>query len=189
MKIRIIIIVVCIALMLVVLSLIESFSHNYSDAPVESDLIVMLGGGDEARMQKAAQLYLDGYADQVLITPVVESEESTQSSALAMEYGISEEALILEDEAISTYTNATITIDIMEDRGMDSALIVTSDYHIKRSKYIYDKLNDGSFEFKYISALSEQDGRWHEGSDAFYIWSSEYIKMWVYRMGIYWFSE
>ncbi|TVT28943.1 YdcF family protein [Salinicoccus cyprini] len=189
MKIRIIIIVVCIVLMLFVISLIESFNHNYSDDPVESDLIVMLGGGDEARMQKAAELYQEGYADHVLITPVVESDLLSQSSELAMEYGIPEEALILEDEAVSTYTNATITIDIMEDRDMTSALIVTSDYHVKRSKYIYDRLNDGSFDFRYISSLSEQDTRWHEDDSAFYVWANEYTKLWVYRMGIYWFSE
>jgi uncharacterized SAM-binding protein YcdF (DUF218 family) len=106
-----------------------------------------------------------------------------------MEYGIPEEALILEYEANSTYTNATITMDIMNRLDMDSALIVTSDWHIKRSKYIYDKLNGGSFEFRYISALPMQDDRWNENGDAFYIWYSEYIKLWVYRMGIYWWSE
>ncbi|CAM2939684.1 YdcF family protein [Salinicoccus roseus] len=189
MKIRILIILFCISLMLIVVSIIDSFDHSYTDQPVESDLIVMLGGGEESRMQQAAHLYHEGYADRVLITPVVESGDLNQSSALAMEYGIPEEALILEYEAISTYTNATITMDIMEERDMDSALIVTSDWHIKRTKYIYDKLNDGRFDFKYISALPFQDGRWHEGGDGFYVWYSEYIKLWVYRMGIYWWSE
>ena len=184
MKIRMIIILFCITLMLIVVSIIDSFNHSYTDQPVESDLIVMLGGGEDSRMQRAAQLYHEGYADYVLITPVIESSELNQSSALAMEYGIPEEALILEEKAISTYTNATITMDIMRRLDMTSALIVTSDWHIKRSKYIYDKLNDGSFDFHYISALPMQEGRWHESGDAFYIWYSEYIKMWVYRMGI-----
>ncbi|MEZ2457699.1 YdcF family protein [Salinicoccus roseus] len=189
MKARILIILMCIILLLIVISLIDSFDHGYSDEPIESDLIVMLGGGEAARMQMAASLYHEGYADYVLITPVIESDDYNQSSALAMEYGIPEEALILEYEANSTYTNVTITMDIMNRLDMDSALIVTSDWHIKRSKYIYDKLNDGSFEFRYISALPMQDGRWNESGDAFYIWYSEYIKLWVYRMGIYWWSE
>lgn len=189
MKVQILIILMCIILLLIVISLIDSFDHDYTDQPVESDLIVMLGGGEAARMQMAAKLYHEGYADHVLITPVIESPELNQSSALAMAYGIPEEALILEDEATSTYTNATITMDIMEDLDMDSALIVTSDWHIKRSKYIYDKLSNGSFEFRYISALPMQEARWHESEDAFYIWYGEYIKMWVYKMGIYWWSE
>ncbi len=189
MKVRILIILMCIILLLIVISLIDSFDHGYSDEPIKSDLIVMLGGGDAARMQMAASLYHEGYADHVLITPAIDSDALFQSEELAREYGIPEKALILEDEAISTYTNATITMEIMDRRGMDSALIVTSDWHIKRSKYIYDKLNDGSFEFKYISALPMQEEPWHESGDAFYVWYSEYIKLWVYRMGIYWWSE
>ncbi|MDB0579456.1 YdcF family protein [Salinicoccus roseus] len=95
----------------------------------------------------------------------------------------------MEKDATSTYTNAKNTIEIMESLDMYSALIVTSDWHIKRSKYIYDKLNDDSFKFRYISALPMQKGRWNESSDAFYIWYSEYIKLWAYSLGIYRWSE
>src|SRR5699024_6485569 len=93
--------------------------------------------GDGGRMEKTAELYKAGYADHVLITPVVETEELSQSTALAVEYGIPEEALIKDYEADSTYTNAAVTMDIMEEHGFDSALVVTSDYHVKRSKYIF----------------------------------------------------
>ncbi|MBY8908391.1 YdcF family protein [Salinicoccus roseus] len=188
MKIRVLVIAVCILLMLIVVSLIESFQHNYTDSPVESDVIVMLGGDGPHRMQKAAELYKDGYADKVIITPVIESDELSQSSALAMEYGIPEEALILEEDATSTYSNATETIELMEQFDMTSALIVTSDYHIKRSKYIFEKLNEGRFDFRYIASY-EEDDRWYEGPGAFYVWYSEYIKLWAYRLDIYRWSE
>lgn len=188
MKIRIIVIIICLLLLVLFLLLIDSFSHNYSDAPVESDVIVMLGG-DGGRMQKAAELYHEGYAEFVLITPVVESDSLSQSTKLALEYGIPEEALIKEYKASSTYTNATITMEIMEDHGFDSALVVTSDYHVKRSKYIFDKLNDGDFEFKYIASLSPEGDRWYEGPGASYIWRSELIKLWGYRFGLYRWNE
>ncbi|AKG73482.1 YdcF family protein [Salinicoccus halodurans] len=188
MKIRIIVIVICLLLLLLVLMLIDSFNHNYSDAPVQSDVIVMLGG-DGGRMQKTAELYRAGYADYVLITPVVETEFLSQSTKLAVAYGIPEEALIKEYEATSTYTNAAITMEIMEEHGFDSALVVTSDYHVKRSKYIFDKLNDGSFDFKYIASLSDDGERWYEGPGASHIWRSELIKLWAYRFGLYRWSE
>lgn len=137
----------------------------------------------------AAELYHAGYAEFVLITPVVESDSLSQSTKLALEYGIPKEALIKEYEASSTYTNATITMEIMEDHGFDSALVVTSDYHVKRSKYIFDKLNDGSFEFKYIASLSPDGDRWYEGPGASHIWRSELIKLWGYRFGLYRWSE
>lgn len=76
----------------------------------------------------------------------------------------------------------------MKENDMTTALIVTSDYHIKRTKYIFEKENDGSFQFKYIAALSKNGDRWHDTSDAFFIWYSEYIKMWWYRFGLYRFT-
>ena len=47
--------------------LIESFITGESDTPEESDLIVILGGGDQGRVEKAADLYQSGYAGKVLI--------------------------------------------------------------------------------------------------------------------------
>ncbi|WP_017548173.1 YdcF family protein [Salinicoccus carnicancri] len=184
MKTRILIIAICLLLLMLVILLIDSFNHNYSDNPVQSDVIVMLGG-DGGRMEKTADLYKAGYADHVLITPVVETETLSQSTALAVEYGIPESALIKDYEADSTYTNATITMDIMEAQGFHSALVVTSDYHVKRSKYIFEKLNDDRFEFRYIAALSTDGERWYEGPGAAYIWRSELIKLWGYRFGLY----
>ncbi|CAM4156270.1 hypothetical protein [Jeotgalicoccus halotolerans] len=73
MKIRIIVIIICIALMLMMTSVIDSFNHNETDIPEKADVIIMLGGGDKGRMEKAAELYHEGYADYVIITP--ESED------------------------------------------------------------------------------------------------------------------
>lgn len=189
MKTRILVISICIFLLLIVGSILDSFNHTYTDQPEKADVIVMLGGGDEGRMMKAAELYHEGYADYVLITPVIESESSTQSTQLAVDLGIPEKALIKEYEATSTYTNATITIDIMNGLDMDSALIVTSDYHIKRSKLIYDRLNDGTFDFKYIAALSPDGLTWGERSNANSIWYSEFKKTWGYMFGLYKFID
>ena len=61
MKIRLIIITICITLMLTVVSIIESFNHNRTEDPKQADVIIMLGGGDAGRMQKAAELYHAGF--------------------------------------------------------------------------------------------------------------------------------
>lgn len=189
MKTRILIISTCLFLLLIVGFILDSFNHTYTDKPEKSDVIVMLGGGDAGRMMKAAELYHEGYAEYVLITPVVESGNSTQSTQLAVDLGIPEKALIKEYEATSTYTNATITIDIMKELNMDSALIVTSDFHIKRSKLIYNRLNDENFDFKYISALTPDGLTWDERSYSAQIWYSEFKKIWGYTFGLYKFMD
>lgn len=188
MKIRITVIIICIALMLMVTSVIDSFNHNETDTPEKADVIIMLGGGDKGRMEKAAELYHEGYADYIIITP--ESEDIyPQSTAFVVELGIPEDAIIEEYEATSTYTNAVESFKIMDEHGFDSALVVTSDYHLKRSKLIYDRVSDGKYDLKYIAALGTGGEKWNERSYADRIWFSEFYKLWGYRLGLYNFID
>ncbi len=188
----IIIIIICIILMLAVVSIIESFNHGRTDEPEQADVILMLGGGDQGRMQKAAELYHDGYSDYVVISPAMD-ELYSQSKQFALDLGIQEAAIIEEEYATSTYTNATATMEIMEANDFESALVVTSDYHLKRSKLIYDRVNnnqyDNHFDFTYIAALSADGEPWHELSYDKNIWFREYVKLWGYRLGLYNFID
>ncbi|MBF0753486.1 YdcF family protein [Jeotgalicoccus nanhaiensis] len=188
MKIRIAVIIICITLMLIVTSVIDSFNHSETDRPEKADVIIMLGGGDKGRMEKAAELYHEGYADYVIITP--ESEDIyPQSTEFARELGIPEDAIIEEYEATSTYTNAVESFKIMDEYGFDSALVVTSDYHLKRSKLIYDRVSDGQYDLKYIAALGAGGEKWNERSYADRIWFNEFYKLWGYRLGLYNFID
>lgn len=188
MKIRIAVIIICIILMLIVTSVIDSFNHSETDRPQKADVIIMLGGGDKGRMEKAAELYHEGYADYVIITPE-SADIYPQSTEFAVELGIPEDAIIEEYEATSTYTNAVESFKIMDEHGFDSALVVTSDYHLKRSKLIYDRVSDGQYDLKYIAALGAGGEKWNERSYADRIWFSEFYKLWGYRLGLYNFID
>lgn len=188
MKIKIAVIIICITLMLIVTLVIDSFNHNETDTPEKVDVIIMLGGGDKGRMEKAAELYHQGYAEYVMITP--ESEDIyAQSTEFALELGIPEDAIIEEYKATSTYTNAIESLKLMDEYGFDSALVVTSDYHLKRSKMIYDRVNDGQYELTYIAALGADGETWKERSYADRIWFTEFYKLWGYRLGLYNFID
>ena len=184
MKLRISVICLIIIIMVTVIPLIESFNHSRTDEPVPADVIIMLAGGDAGRMEKAADLYHEGYADYVIVSPIFESYPP-QSKAYALELGIRDESLIEEYNASSTYTNATITLKMMEEYGFDSALVVTSDYHLKRSKMIFERINDDEYDLTYIAALGEDGEAWHERSRATLLWFREFYKLWGYRLGLY----
>lgn len=169
--------------------LYDSLNLTYEYPPRKADVIVMLGGGNEDRIAKASELYRNGYADYVMITPVSDAPLHYQSVEDAARYGIPESRLIHEHDATSTYTNATRTMELMRAHGFTSALIVTSDYHMKRSKLIFNRVNDGSFEFTYVPALSTDGERWIERDYAFRIWAIEFVKMWGYRFGLYKFLD
>src|SRR5699024_12686978 len=108
--------------MLIMVVIIDSFNHNKTDSPKKADVIIMLGG-DSGRLEKSVELYHNGYADYVMISPEIESIRS-QSTEYAIELGITQSAIIEEDNATNTYTNSTETIKIMEEHSFDTILDV-----------------------------------------------------------------
>ena len=166
-------------------TLIESFNHDDFDQSEKSDTIIILGGGDQGRVQQAADLYKTGYADNVIITPVEERYNSQELITILTHYGFNEEDITVEEKSTSTYSNAEETIKLMENKDFDSALVVTSDYHIKRAKIAFERLNDGSKDFHYIPATNLGGEKWHEREDAHKYWFNEFIKVWGYRLGLY----
>lgn len=166
-------------------ALADSFLPVEADEPAESEVIVLLGGGDQGRVKKAADLYKEGYADEVLITAAEKDGSVSELKTVAGHYGIPEEALIVDNDATSTYTNAKNTMDVMDAEGFDSAMVVTSDYHVERAEFIFDKVNDANHDINYIAAPSLSGENWMERDQSKDIWFSELTKMWGYRMGLY----
>lgn len=183
-KVRMVVIGVCSILLFIVIAFIESFDHSVTEGPVPADVIIMLGGDDRGRLEKAAELYHAGYADYVMISPIT-SEFYSQSREFANALGIPDDAIIEETEATSTYTNAVLTLELMEEFGFESALVVTSDFHMKRSRLSFERVNADRFELTYVAALSENGEKWHERSYARLLWSKEFYKIWGYRLGLY----
>lgn len=184
MKFRFLVIGICLILLLSVVVVIESFEHGETDEPVPADVIIMLGGDDRGRLQKAAELYHAGYADYVMISPLSD-EYYSQSREFANTLGIPDHAIIAETEATSTYTNAVLSLEMMEKLGFENALVVTSDFHLKRSRLAFDRVNDDRFDLTYVAALSEDGEKWHERSYARLLWATEFYRMWGYRLGLY----
>jgi len=165
--------------------LADSFLPVEAEEPTKSDVIVVLGGGDQGRVKQAAELYEEGYADEVLITASEKDGSTSGLKTVAEHYGIPEEALSVENASTSTYTNALNTVDFMEAEGFESAMIVTSDYHVDRAEFIFDKVNDAGYNFNYIAAQNLEGENWIERENSHDIWFSEMTKMWGYRMGLY----
>ena len=183
------IVILLLFISMLALLIADSFYHNYTDEPEDSDVIIVLGGGDQGRMDKAAELYQAGYADTVIMTPIGDRFSGEELKSIGRHYGINEGDIIIEDDSGSTYTNAEESIEIMEEEGFDSALIVTNDYHIKRARLSFDRLNDGSMTFNYINAMNLSDERWYERENSGTIWMNEFVKTWGYRFGLYnWFG-
>ena len=99
-------------------------------------------------MTKVAELYHAGYADKVLLT-TARSPGSTVEYAES--FGIPRDVLLAENKATSTYENALYSKEIVLEQGIDSALVVTSNYHMRRSKMAFERVfRDSGVSFTYV---------------------------------------
>ena len=118
--------------------------------PVASDCIIVLGArvrpdgtlSDSLRYRCEAALaaWQQGLAAQVIVCGARGSDEPV-SEAEAMrgwlvEQGMPEENIVLEDGSYNTEQNLQNAQALMRERGWESAIVVTSDYHLERALWI-----------------------------------------------------
>ena len=159
------------------------------EEPVQSDVIIVPEGQEYVRAYKAAELFHEGYSDsnRVLVSPLTET-----NIGIYEEFGVESYQIILETEATSTYENAVITLEMMDEKRFDSAIIVSSDYHMLRTKMIYERINrEYDFDLTYVAAyhlIDDEFVPWYEaGTGINEVAKSEFWKYWGYLLGLYHF--
>lgn len=157
--------------------------------PVASDVIIVPEGGD-GREDRAVSLLLDGYSrsDKIIVSPLY--GEYLNLIPYYEEAGAQVDQLIGENEATSTYTNAVNTLKLMEENDWTSALVVTSDYHTRRTRMIYERVNrEYGMDLTYISAyLYSEDGQEIRYLDVEWLRNAgrrEIYKYYGYLIGLY----
>ncbi|MEK4850308.1 YdcF family protein [Paenibacillus sp. FSL H7-0756] len=166
-------------LLIVLLLLCAGRFLPVSETPKQADVIIILSGGG-GRVEQGVKLYKEGYAPQLLLS---NSEETTGSAGdmreTAHSLGIPESAILTEDAAESTYQNAQLTLPIMQQKGFKSAIVVSSDFHMRRVKFIFDYVYKKSgIELTYIGADSGYNAKaWWSDRYSRETTFNEYIKM------------
>lgn len=120
-----------------------------TEDPVPSDLIVVLAGDwTGTRLRHAAQLVEKGFAAQILVSGpkfAYERYESELAIAWATQQGFPEALFVaFPNHARSTQDEARQLIREIEARGARNVLLVTSDFHTRRTRRIYRRFAPGS---------------------------------------------
>jgi len=150
-----------------------------TESPEQADVIIVLSGG-RGRVEKAAELYKDGYASYLLLS---NSNESTSSAGdmrrTALALGIPEGVILTENAASSTYQNAEFTLPIMREHGFESAIIVSSDFHMRRVEFLFDRIyKKSNIELTYVGSSSGYNAkRWWSDGKSRETTFNEYVKM------------
>lgn len=163
----------------------------------ESDMIVVLMGSVYDRILEAADLYDEGYSDKIVMINsytaakdiIVNRGIKVYGNALlskmaVIDLGIPEEdVLILEGNSRSTQVEAlTIREYIMNNREIESIILVTSKFHSGRAKKIFKKaLSVLDREIDIYSSPSKYDSsnvnQWWRNREDFQWVVFEYLKL------------
>lgn len=137
------------------------------------DVIIVLSGG-MGRVEKALELYEAGYAPKLILSNGLVADFYHK----ALEF-LPSESLLLEDKAVSTFDSAVYVKEIMEEHQFTSAIIVSSDYHMRRTKYIFSRVyKESEIKLIYKSIDTSYDSaRWWVSKRNIGITISEYIKI------------
>lgn len=128
----------------------------------EADAIIAVSGGDTtARTQKAIDLYNSGWAD-LLIFSGAASDKSGPSNAevmrkQALDNGVPSSDIRIEETSETTKENAENTKDILQVERIDSAILVTSRYHMKRAMLEFQH-RAPNIEFR--ASPADTDNQW-----------------------------
>ncbi len=135
------------------------------EPPAAADIIVVLAGERSGyRILKAAELSKEGLAPIVLVSNckfLYAHAEAELAIQFATRHGYLPELFIATDWlADSTYEEAVHAIAQLRDRGVRSAIIVTSAWHTSRAGRIYRRLAP-DLRFYVVGA---EDPDWQKGA-------------------------
>ena len=158
-----------------------------------SDVIIMLSGRTE-RFKHGVRLYKQRYASHIMIT--VDSSTPLEFANVHLDWrdiireaarqeGIPEPALLIVDGVTSTYDEACFTQNEMLKKGFKSAILVSSPYHMRRVRMIFEKIYKRSGISLYYSPVEEsafQVEKWWTREGELVTVINEYIKLILYRL-------
>jgi uncharacterized SAM-binding protein YcdF (DUF218 family) len=128
------------------------------DAPEASDVIIVLSGDnyDAVRAARAAALFRAGLAPHVVATGrALRSYASTTELMKRdlVDHGVPAASVIpLTHHADDTREEAAAVSEFVASHGWKKVLLVTSNYHTRRSEYVYERTLPPGTQLRVISA-------------------------------------
>ena len=130
----------------------------------ESSLVIVLGMrlssdtvGEElvGRMDIGLRVMTEQTAEFIMVSggytnPKINISEALAMKTYAMNKGIPEESIIMEEQSVDTIGNGIFSRKLVESRNLAHKIfVVTSCYHTPRTKYIFDHYYGDNFILNY----------------------------------------
>ena len=116
--------------------------------PRVSDAIVVISGDEQmARFAEGVNLYQQGFGRYLVFSGAAFDNGTSNADVmrrLAVVRGIPDAAILEEPQGEDTWGNAVFTRQVLEEHGLQSAILVTSPYHLRRAQVTFDAAYAGS---------------------------------------------
>lgn len=134
------------------------YSLDIGDEAEVADVIIIPEGPGYERSIDSSNLLRQKFSrsGKMIVTAFYNPGKTTDYRPIYFDReGLACDEIIQENKATSTMTNAIYSLELMEEYGFKSAIVISSDYHIRRVRWCFDKVNREqgySYDFTYVSA-------------------------------------
>lgn len=153
----------------------------------KADAVVVFSGDNGPRTEKGVELIKEGLGDYLILSGGKVYDDVTMAELMknhAIKLGVSEDKILLDDKASTTHENALFTKDIVDENKFKSIIVVTSEFHSRRSKAAMEKalentLIDGEKVEVMVTYSYEKHftTKWWTSGNSVLILISEYLKL------------
>lgn len=136
--------------------------HHYNQELIKADYIICFGSHDTNVAERAAELYLQGYAKHIIFTgglgrvtqKIWKKPEAEKFADIAIEMGVPKDAILIENKSTNTGENIAFTKKLLQEKKirLDSCIVVDKPYKERRTFATLKKQWD-NLEFVITSPL------------------------------------
>ncbi len=126
-----------------------------------ADAIILLGGAIEPALPPRQSPHLTRHADRIMLAadlfkagkaqliiasggawryPTLDETEADDMASVLMRFGVPASAILKEDQSDDTADNARLSVLLMQQRQLHTALLVTSGIHMPRAMAAFERL-------------------------------------------------
>ncbi|MGB4420619.1 MAG: YdcF family protein [Candidatus Saccharimonadales bacterium] len=157
-----------------------------------ADAIVAVSGGDtKARALKAIDLYKNGWADKIIFSGAAKDKSGPSNAAamkaIALEQGVEEGHILLDEFSETTQQNAKNTESIIKKNNIRTVILVTSGYHQRRANLEFSKYNEKVVVFNYpLNKDKDWSSHWWLTPNGWWLTLSELVKIVMFYVSSLW---
>lgn len=138
---KILLVILSITILIVVFVLSIGFLLSPQNKLEISDAIVVVSGGETSqRVAEGVKLHKEGWAPVLIMSGAAKDENVSNAlvmKQLAITAGVDPLQILVEEESVNTFENATKTKSIIIDNKFNKIILITSPYHQRRAFMVF----------------------------------------------------